>query len=196
MSRRLVIVVDCDDVLIHTTKYLVDTYNDQYGTQVPLAHAYDSGYDAWAAEKPVVLQRFVEMQMAPAHAEILPRADAIEAVKTLAQQHELHLVTARLADVDHVTRAMVDEYFPECFASINHVGVDYSKGAVCKDLGADVIIDDNFKHVVAGREHGVGLPIWFGQYPWQREHDVQEINGVRCSEWGEVVREVTRFARG
>lgn len=117
MARRLVIVSDCDDVLIHATEYLVDTYNAMYGTEVTLAHAHDSTYDQWQTERFEVLRRLAEIQTTPEYAAIAPPAHTVAAVRRLAEQHDLHLVTARELSVAHVTEYMIDQYFPDCFVS-------------------------------------------------------------------------------
>ena len=101
----------------------------------------------------------------------VPFDDAIRCCRELARNHELHLVTARPGRIMHTTLAMLEKYFPGVFTEIEHVGLDGSKGEVCQRLKADVLIDDNYKHLVSARECGVDSLVWFGDYPWQTQVD-------------------------
>jgi len=40
-QRRLIIAVDCDDVLVPTARHIIDDYNERFGTQVGFEHFYD-----------------------------------------------------------------------------------------------------------------------------------------------------------
>ena len=73
------------------------------------------------------------------------------------------------------------------------VGWEGSKGDVCRALRADVLIDDNFRHLVSARDCGVGGLLWFGDYPWQTE-DLGDMPTVRCRDWREVEAEIERIA--
>jgi 5'(3')-deoxyribonucleotidase len=198
MAKRLVIAIDCDDVLIGASEYLVETYNRTYGTSVQLQNAYVSGNTEWQADRDEVLRRIYAIQMTDDYAAIEPEDGTIKAVKQLASDHELHLVTARDSTVMLVTQQMVDTYFPGCFASIEHVGADASKGDICARIGAKVMIDDNVGHLETASENGVGLLIWFGKYAWQevQKERAQSLIGLRsCHNWQDVVGVVSDYAR-
>ena len=184
--RRLIIAIDCDDVLVHATEYLVDTYNSQYGTAVNLAHTYQSNNDEWGADREEVFRRIADIQRSNAYAAIIPPRQTIAAIKRLARRHELHLITARPNEVMSVTSQMIDTYFPDCFRSIEHVGPDRPKGEVCKVIAADVMVDDNFRHLESAAINGVEHLIWFGNYPWQSREDLGMLPVVRCRDWLQV----------
>ena len=42
-----------------------------------------------------------------------------------------------------VTTAMLQRYFDGVFGQVRHVGLEGSKGDICQDLQASVLIDDN-----------------------------------------------------
>ena len=81
---------------------------------------------------------------------------------------------------------------PGVFTEIEHVGLDGSKGEVCQRLKADVLIDDNYKHLVSARECGVDSLVWFGDYPWQTQVDASG-GAMRCRSWYEVQDEIKRI---
>lgn len=198
MAKRLVIAIDCDNVLIDASEYLVEIYNRTYGTSVQLQNAYVSGNTEWQADRDEVLRRIYAIQMTDDFAAIEPEDSTVKAVEHLAGDHELHLVTARDSTVMSVTQQMVDTYFPGCFASIEHVGADASKGDICARIGAHVMIDDNVGHLETASENGVGLLIWFGKYAWQeaQKERAQSLAGLRsCRNWQDVVGVVGDYAR-
>mgnify|MGYP000905679520 CR=1 FL=1 len=180
--KRLVIAIDCDDVLLNASQYIVDTYNRQYGTHVALATAHTSSNPDWNAERDEVFRRLHAIQSTKSFGEIMPRLDAIKSVKSLAALHELHLVTARDEAILDVTKRMLDRHFAGCFAGIHHVGPDKSKGEVCREIGATVLVDDNSRHLLDALEHEVELAIWFGDYPWQSSQQFNE-HIVRAVDW-------------
>ena len=51
--KRLVIAVDCDDVLVSTAPYFVDTYNNTYGTSGTLEYAHSPDPSVWGASEEV-----------------------------------------------------------------------------------------------------------------------------------------------
>lgn len=191
---KLVVAIDCDDVLIHTTEHTIAQYNQLYGTQVQLTRAYLSNNDEWQASREEVLQRIADIQHTDEYAAIAPLQVAVDAVQRLAESCELHMVTARSAEVMKVTERMVHQYFPGCFASINHIGSDKSKGEICAMLGASVLIDDNHHHLLAARDHGVEWRVWFGDYPWQQEGDPGAYT-IRVFDWPALEAEIARYVR-
>ncbi len=72
--------------------------------------------------------------------------------------------------------------------------MDGTKGDICQGLNADVLIDDNLKHLVHAAECGVEGLLWFGSYPWQTD-EVVERGVKRCADWDEVLQEINRIAR-
>lgn len=195
MSRRLVVAVDCDDVLVHASEYLVDTYNALYGTNVRLAHAHQSNNSEWEADRDEVFKRLTAIQRSAEFAGIAPPERTIAAVHRIARKHELHLVTARLEEVMPVTVEMIDRYFPGCFQTIEHVGPDRPKGEVCKSIGADVMIDDNYHHLESASTSGVKKLIWFGDYPWQHKVQDNAVRAVRSEDWSDIEWELGSYAK-
>lgn len=195
--RRLVIAIDCDDVLIPTTEFTVNTYNKKYNTSVKLHEAHSPVNPEWAQDRSVVHARIHAIQTSDQFREIQPFQGAIDVIKKLASTHELHLVTARQRSVDSVTRQMLDKYFPDCFVSMEHVGMDGTKGDICAKIGADVLVDDNVAHLQNAFDHGMSMSglLWFGRYSWQPQSS--EISGqlaTRHSDWHEIGKAIDRLA--
>lgn len=60
-----------------------------------------------------------------------------------------------------------------------------TKGELAKSIGADYIIDDQIKHVLAAAELGI-RGILFGDYAWNKA-DVLPDNVTRVNDWQEVL---------
>ena len=192
--RKLVIAIDCDEVLVPSAEVLVDIYNAKYGTAVKLEEAYMPDNSDWQADREEALSRIGDIQLSSEYAEAAPFEDAVETCARLAENHELHLVTARASKVMPATMAMINQYFPDVFTEIEHIGDSGNKGEICQKLYADVLIDDNLKHLESAKACGVANLIWFGDYVWNRSDDQPE-GVVRCSDWAAVEKEIERIAR-
>lgn len=191
--KKLVIAIDCDDVLINASEYIVMTYNQLYGINVQLESAHSSANPAWKADRTEVFRRLHHILQGEGFTAIAPRSDAIESIKRLAAHHNLNLVTARDAVIMGVTESMVATYYAGCFKAIHHVGPDNSKGAVRELIGAQVLVDDNSKHLFDALEHGVELAVWFGDYPRQTSQEFDE-HIERAGDWIAAERLINDFA--
>jgi hypothetical protein len=94
---------------------------------------------------------------------------------------------------------MLDKYFPGCFTSIEHTNYFHqsksrSKGEVCQQIGADVLVDDHIVHGESVLSHGVERVIVFGNYPWNASDKL--VQGmIRCNDWSAVEQEIERMSR-
>ena len=190
--RRLVIAVDCDDVLTPSADKIVEMYNRQFGTNVSLADSQNSGAD-WQASPGQIGDRIYDIQLTDEYLRVKPFQDAIEVCRRLAKSHDLHLVTARPGRIMATTIAMLENHFKGIFQEIEHIGIDGNKGEICRNLQADALIDDNIRHLEAAKVCGVESLIWFGDYPWQ-DSLAPSSHTSRCRDWYEVEREIERVA--
>lgn len=193
--RSLRIAVDCDDVLLPSLESIVDIYNQTYGTDVQYKDAYSAGATEWQATPDEIAERIYEIQLRDEYAAVQPFDDAIEVCARLAANHSLNLITARPGRLMPVTLAMINQYFPDVFSEIEHVGMEGSRGDVCRLIQADVLIDDRYKHLQTAFDCGIKNLIWFGEYPWQYREVDDKMGVVICKDWQEVEREIERIAR-
>lgn len=203
-TRRLVIAIDCDDVLVHTLQATVSDYNKRFGTNLQLSDMYQPARLAtWGTDDDdEAMARVTDYIKSDDFAQIKPYDEAIRSVKFLAEQHELHLVTGRSDFLESVTMNMLDTYFPGCFQSVEHTNYivmststakTRTKGEVCAQIGADILIDDHITHGKSVIAAGVKRVIVFGNYPWN-QHDALPRGMVRCVNWGETLAEIEQVA--
>ena len=192
MTKKLVVAVDCDDVIISTMPLFLDMYNKTYGTQGELhqVHMFDS--DIWGAEKDFFKQRWFDITKTSEYKELVPDPEGVAVLRTLAEKHEIHLVTARKDEEKAFTQELLRRYVGDIFSSMQFVGWEGSKGSVCQALQADVFIDDLFQHLSSAYDCGIKNLIWFGGRPWQTE-DPGDVPVVCCRSWQEVETEIGRI---
>lgn len=193
--RRLVIAIDCDDVVVPTTPFFIAAYNKQYGTDVKFEQAHIEGDDIWGVPHSVMLDRFAEMIESEAYRQLGPSAEEAAILTELSTQHELHLVTARKDSQRLVTQELLELQLPGVFSSMEFVGWTGSKGEVCQRIHADVLIDDNARHLHNAIEQGLprGGAILFGDYPWNAT-DASHDDLTQCADWPAVKATINELA--
>ena len=191
--RRLIIAVDCDDVLVRTSPFFVDAYNQKYGTNVTLDRAHDND-DVWGVDRPTLEARLADLMETDGYKELSPAEDEIKVLKRLSKLHELHVITARRPHERELTQLMLDAYLPGVFVSLELVGFTGSKGEVTERLHADVLVDDNLRHLEDAIRHGLPREgaILFGDYAWNTS---ATTDLARSNTWDEVEKEIERYGR-
>lgn len=193
MEKKLVITVDCDDVLVSTSPFFVDLYNKTYGTNGTLEYAHSPDPKVWQADEQVIGDRWFAMTEHEDYKKLAPTETETAVLRRLAKVHELHLVTARKEGEREFTQYMLDQHLEGVFQSMTFVGWAGSKGDICNNLQADVLIDDSFRHLVSAYNRGVRNLLWFGDYPWQTE-EPGDVPIRRCLGWSDVEAEIGRIA--
>jgi uncharacterized HAD superfamily protein len=98
-------------------------------------------------------------------------AGAREVLHKYAHAIDFHIVTSRQHFLEDATRAWIDRHYPGLFISIlfgNHYassGVKRSKPDMCKQLGAQLLIDDSLRYATQCSEAGIRTAL-FGTHAW------------------------------
>jgi len=186
--RRLVIAIDCDDVLMATTPYFVGAYNAKYGTSVSVENSHLDGEDVWGVSRDVQVARLDELTHTEEYFNLTPTPEEVSVLNELSAAHSLHLVTARKPEELQLTQTILNRDLPNIFTSFDFVGWTGSKGEVCERIGAHVLIDDSVRNLVDAFKHGVPIEglMLFGDYPWNQEIPDYLAGVKRCRDWNEV----------
>lgn len=201
--RRLVIAIDCDDVLIPSSSRIIERYNHRFGTTIGLDSMYREG-DTWQADSYEAAISRVDMLLRDDRIldDLVPDEKTIRSINLLASAHELHLVTGRQTYMSASTDYLLETYFKGCFTSIEHTNyiasaqsaeVKRSKGDVCEAIKADILVDDHISHGVDVLARGVKRVILFGDYAWNQPDDIAD-GIVRCFDWDSTVNEINIIA--
>eukprot|EP00959_Pyramimonas_sp_CCMP1952_P301737 6313326-Pyramimonas_sp.AAC.1 len=119
------------------------------------------------------------------------------------------VVTSRQHVIQEPTLLWLEENFPGVFTSVhfgNHFameGTSRKKSEICRELNADVLIDDNPGYAMDCAEAGMQVLLfdWNLEYPWSKT----EVDGVwngphhpnitRVSDWAAVETMLGVFAQ-
>lgn len=201
-ERKLTLAFDCDDVLVDTSSVLLVEYNRIYSTTVPLEDFYADDY--WQAASPEqAIRRVDKILQSGLLADIAPSDETIEYIYRLyGLGHELHVVTGRQSYQESETVAMLEKYFAGIYSTVEHTNMYASgdkhhlrrtKGAVCRDLGAHVLVDDHLFHGEDVLRSGVEGVVVYGDNPWNQAEQMPK-NMVRCVGMRAVYEEIQRVA--
>jgi len=122
-------------------------------------------------------------------------AGAQFAVRELRKNYRIVLITARDPLLEKATRRWIDEHLGndiQLFLSSNPLvrSTHKSKGQLCRELGASLLIDDNVENCKSALDAGVKA-ILFGRYAWQKDPPLQAVN-IRS--WPEVLEYIDGHA--
>ena len=87
--KKLVIAVDCDDVLVDSSTVIMAAYNAKYNTKLNLDAYYRLGPEKWGIDAEVAIRR-IDTLLRDDHVVdgLAPTHDAVDAIKKLAQNHK------------------------------------------------------------------------------------------------------------
>ncbi len=188
MQKRI-IAIDCDDVIVATAPAILDFYNTRYNTRLELKNLYSKDLTLWAADDAkTAMARVDEFLKTSEYQQMEPFKEAVGVIHELKKYHELHIVTGRNDFLQQATQDMIDRFFPDTFTSIEYTNfftdTPRSKGDVCIQLGADLLIDDHLHHASVVAECGTDVFL-FGDYPWNQSNNLPE-RITRVSGWHEI----------
>lgn len=194
--KKPVIAVDIDDVLADSTETFRKVSNSISGANLTREHYqipgdYSKYYErVWAQHGlhkklnySAVIQEIYESEI---KTPLL--AGANFAIKELAKQFDIIIITARPPELEKFTRAWLNEHleggFIEVYFTQSHPETtEKTKGELCRIIGAKWLIDDNPEFCQSAQEHGV-TAVLFGEYGWHNDipHDV-----IKCKDWPAVL---------
>ena len=189
MKKRLIIAVDIDDVLIATSSYVVEFYNNTYGTHIGLEEMYSENLKRWGVSDRATSIARVEQYLGTEEFQCLPPLKStLASVGRLSQKHRLHIVTGRSTIIETATRDTINKHFPDIFQSVVFTNLYNqkvrNKAEVCQEICADLLIEDHLGHALPVAGAGITV-LLFGNYPWNQT-DKLPANVHRVKNWHEA----------
>lgn len=187
------IAIDIDDVIAASTEALRLAVNARHGASLE-PHHYKVSDEYWGYYERVWESHGLavdfddlheDMAVDQSHVPLLPGASF--AIGELSKLFNLVLVTARDSAWEESTLQWLKMHFGDVFTSLHFAGrardaKARSKGELCKEVGAFLLIDDNPGHCRSAIEHGLEA-VLFGEYGWHVNTD-----GIKnCKDWPELV---------
>lgn len=189
-TQKPVLVCDIDDVVFPFIPGVADHFNQRYqATLTPEDFVSYNFYEVWGGSQEEA-NRIIEEFLAEPRLELRPLDGAVEAFGRLKKDFDIVMVTARNGIFESQTSAWLTAHFPELFreavfAGNPHDGRGYrSKGEICTELGAVLIIDDHPGNIQSAVTQGVD-GILFGERQWTMNATLSERT-VHCQDWAAV----------
>ena len=196
MSSRPIIAIDIDDVVSDSleatrlwanAKASIDLQPDHYQVDEDYWQYYNRIWLTHGAGEVLNYDEFLE-ELVEDQAHIPVLAGAAFAIVELMKTYDVVFVTARRPELKTSTQKWLNNTFGQevqLFFSSNPFSPEKArtKGEICKELGAWLLIDDNADNCRSVIDNGLEA-ILFGTYGWQRNIPEQVI---RCNDWPAVL---------
>ncbi len=203
MARKRTVAIDIDDVIADSTESLRLLVNKRLGTTLA-KEDYRIPGQYWGYYERVWTQHGIadrldfaalnkEMEHDQSHVPVM--ADAQYAIKQLASRCHIVFVTSRDASWEAATRIWLKEQFGNdtielYFCESHRRGSAQNKGQICRDIKAQLLIDDNVSHCYSAINEGVDA-VLFGKYGW---HSDAPKEMKKCKDWPSVLEYVYEWA--
>ena len=174
-----VIAIDIDEVLVPFLPALSRFYTHQTNIKVrPQArhsYHYASLFNITEGEASDLVKEFYDTSF---HANLRAIRGSKEMVKKLSEKNTLIAVTGRQTYAREPTEELLKNNFRDSFTDIiycdHFTPNSRSKGEVCKQICADLLIDDSYKNCMECLELSIPAVNFVGRpmYPWCEPSDI------------------------
>jgi uncharacterized HAD superfamily protein len=184
----MIIGIDLDDVLADVTTGLNVYHNNKYGTNIMLENHFD--YDLsliWQVSKEESLKRIFDYLANHSH-KAKPMTDSQEILQKLASKNTFKVITSRPEGVEKQTKDWIKKHFSALDIDVHFAGAYYganrkTKAEVCKELGAEVLIEDCLKFALECSDAGIRVLLF--DMPWNQMEKLPK-NIHRVHSWKEI----------
>lgn len=201
--KKPLIAVDIDDVLTHSAEAVIEFSNSQWNMNLTINDFDEDWRKLWGLspeEEAEMHRRSLEIRTAEViGGGLVPRQDAERVLVQLACYADVVAVTSRRRTVETATRRWIDHYVGGAVKKIYFAGIydedtkhathdariAATKHDILSTVKPDYFIDDQPKHCEAALELGIKTII-FGNYPWNKNTDIEKQGAVRCPTWRDV----------
>lgn len=195
MKNPQIIAVDIDEVLADFLSYFVYFHNLMYKTQASKEDMKKYYlHEVFNVEREEMSIRYLEFKSL----HLLERLKPVEGSKTgIKKLIELgfvpHLVTARPQVIEKETRKWLSIHFPRYNFPIhfahNLKGEFKKKSEICKEIGAETLIDDHIDNALDCAENGI--MVFLMDAPWNQAGSLPE-DVVRVKSWMDIIKKIEK----
>jgi uncharacterized HAD superfamily protein len=196
MSRKT-IAFDIDDVLAANAEGFAAFSNERWGTNLKPGDYSEHWAEIWGINQEEADERREVVLTEKLFTSYRFFDEAMAVLKKLRKNYNLVVVTSRANRVQKDTLDWVKKEYGDIFLEIhfakiwNDSGMPVSeklkmtKAELCREIGADYLVDDQPKHCLAAAEAGI-VAVLFGDYDWNRNIKLVK-NMVRATDWPAVL---------
>jgi uncharacterized HAD superfamily protein len=186
--------IDFDDVVADSLSLVIRLHNQQYGTDFTQADFTSSNFEKiWGGTREEAIKKVDSFFASDQLKEISPIAGAIKGIKILKEKgHDLFIITGRSTNDVAETERWLKFHFPDVFKGVyygnfftlNKESVYRKKIDICKELGIEIMIEDNLPTALECAVNG--MKVFLFDKPWNPYPGLP--SGVmRVHSWDEVV---------
>jgi uncharacterized HAD superfamily protein len=187
------IAIDLDSVIADLMEQVVPFHNERYHTSLTLEDYTDYALTSlWNCSQEEKILRIFEFYESPYMDKVQPMPGSNKALHHLSKNNDLFVVTSRPYSIENKTIEWLNTYFPDIFKSIHHTNQflgatekHVKKSAVCKEIQADIMIEDNVDFATDCVESGITT--YLINQPWNKNQTV-DSKIVRVNGWSEIVK--------
>ena len=188
------IAVDMDEILCEYFETYLKFYNKKFNTHFKIEDITD--YNIWnilGGTYEDTVENTALYHDSDIFKTIPVIEGAIKGIKKIKKKHQLVLVTGRPSNTKKMTQIWLNQYFPECFESVNFAnhwsksGEQLKKSTFCKQLGAELLIDDCLEYAQDCGNNGIKVLLM--DRPWNQVESLSE-NIIRVNSWDEIVKKL------
>lgn len=196
-ENKKTIAVDIDDVLAANAEGFVAFSNKKWGTSLVVDDYDEHWAEMWGITYEEENQRRDEVIGTKLFTSYRFFEEAKPALKELSKEYELVVVSSRSKMIAKDTIEWINNHFENIFTEIHFAGIwddlekstadklKLTKGEICRQIGADFLIDDQPKHCIAAAEAGI-TALLFGEYKWTKTDNLPK-NVAKVKNWHEVL---------
>lgn len=197
LDRKLRVAVDVDEVLgrflIALNLFCKERYGMDYDVKDYWVYEFAKIWKCSGDKSNQIVHEFFESSHFRSGIPIMPGAQ--ETLQELQTWCDLMVVTSRQHVIEDATVEWLSDHFPGIFSSVhfgNHFaceGVSRKKSTICREIQADVLIDDNPIYAKDCASNGIEVVLydWAFGYPWSKLPAGMNDPKIRVvSNWAEV----------
>lgn len=172
MEYKPTITFDLDDVLCDVTRPFVAWHNERYGTNLLFEDILgDNLHELLGLTKGEEFDRWLEFFALPQYMDIVPDPETVMVLERLREHFKIIIVSARNPLFQPFAKPWLEKYLDNLYDEILFIkhkdGTKRSKGEVCKEVESVLHVDDEPRHYVQCKAHGIKF-IMFSA-PWNMD---------------------------
>lgn len=176
------------DFLSMYLKYRNDTYNTNWQRDQFYTYVWSEVFQESKEQMYSILSDFFHSDYINA---IEPMPGAVEGIERIGKKNKILVVTSRPRLIADATYDWLNKYFPDKFEKVffsnqpSYGSFGSTKGEICKQVRADMFIDDQFHYCDECNDEGVESLLY--DNPWNQGVDLPK-HITRVKNWGEIVK--------
>lgn len=194
---KKVIAVDIDDVLAQFAEAFVEFSNKRWGTHLTIDDWTEHWAEMWGVDYEEEERRAKIVRKSDIFINFSHNKNAREVLRILSKKYKLVVVTSRHRAISKDTLKWLDQNYKDIFSEVHFAGIwdnlekhtfdklKLTKASVCKQIGADYLIDDQPKHCLAAAQAGI-TALLFGDYKWTKVSNLPK-NVIPVKTWPKVL---------